>query len=215
MSFITLTYDDNYLTFGESSATLVKRDVQTFLKRFRKKIGRKVRYYCVGEYGTDTYRPHYHLIMFNVGYDDSEDVQSCWGLGHVHVGDVTIQSISYVCKFHVNKTNAPRGTLPSFTLMSTKPAIGAGYVDRMSKYHSESITRSYYSDGNIKKHLPRYYKNKLYSKEEREEMALRYVDSTYDAVYVDAHPDYFRDRYYRIKSFESNFKEKSNFNNQL
>jgi len=215
MIFLTLTYEDNNLTYGETSPTLVKSDVQKFLKRFRKKIGRKIRYYCVGEYGTSTYRPHYHFIMFNVDDTDYDSLLSSWGLGHIEIGSVTIRSISYVCKFHVNKSSAPRGTMPSFTLMSTKPAIGASYVTRMADYHSASVDRAYYSDYNIKKHLPRYFKNKLYSKEEREEIALRYVDSTYDASVVDSKPDYFRDRYYRIKAYEAKFKSKSNFNNKL
>lgn len=54
--FITLTYDDEHLPLGMS---LVPKDLQDFLKRFRSRIAPiKVRYYGVGEYGDQTQRPH-------------------------------------------------------------------------------------------------------------------------------------------------------------
>lgn len=49
-------------------ALLYYRDVQLWLKRFRKKIfkdyGEKVRYYVIGEYGTESLRPHWHCLLF-------------------------------------------------------------------------------------------------------------------------------------------------------
>ena len=59
-AFITLTYDDSNLPRGGS---LDYSDFQKFMKRLRKRIGRKVSFYCGGEYGdthsisVDTFRP--------------------------------------------------------------------------------------------------------------------------------------------------------------
>lgn len=50
--FITLTYDNKHLP---KNRTLVKRDLQLFWKRFRKR-GYKVRYMACGEYGPTTLR---------------------------------------------------------------------------------------------------------------------------------------------------------------
>ena len=65
-TFLTLTYNDENLVYADGEKpTLSKRDVQLFLKRLRKSLKKSIKYYCVGEYGTRTNRPHYHFILFN------------------------------------------------------------------------------------------------------------------------------------------------------
>lgn len=65
-----------------------KREIQTFLKRLRRKLSRftdeKVRYYAVSEYGPDTFRGHYHLLLF---YDEDKTqkyirrcIRSAWSV---------------------------------------------------------------------------------------------------------------------------------------
>lgn len=48
--------------------TLYILDIQRFIKRLRKYINyyfhEKVRIYCICEYGTESLRPHYHLLLF-------------------------------------------------------------------------------------------------------------------------------------------------------
>lgn len=49
-------------------ALLYYRDSQLFVKRVRKyiskKYGEKIRYYIIGEYGTESLRPHWHCLFF-------------------------------------------------------------------------------------------------------------------------------------------------------
>ena len=66
-SFVTLTYDNDYLPSG---GTLVKRDLQLFMKRLRRSRDEKIRFYACGEYGDATQRPHYHLLLFGCGFSD-------------------------------------------------------------------------------------------------------------------------------------------------
>lgn len=67
--FVTLTYDDAHLP---PKGSLVKQDLKDFIKRLRKKFNRdfkfkgKIRMFCCGEYGDQSLRPHYHLILFNL-----------------------------------------------------------------------------------------------------------------------------------------------------
>ena len=63
-SYITLTYDDFHLP---DNYGLEKDALQKFMKRYRKMFGKGIRFFGCGEYGEETSRPHYHLIIF--GYD--------------------------------------------------------------------------------------------------------------------------------------------------
>lgn len=60
--FLTLTYNPFFLPAG---GTLVRKDLQDFLKRLRKAIEPvKIRVFYCGEYGKKGLRPHYHVIVF-------------------------------------------------------------------------------------------------------------------------------------------------------
>lgn len=63
---------------------LSKRDVQLFLKRLRKQLTKvsneKLRYYCIGEYGPQHLRPHYHLLFFF----DSQEICEAFAKGVIH-----------------------------------------------------------------------------------------------------------------------------------
>jgi len=97
--FVTLTYEDKYLTWNHGNPQLVKSDLQKWFKRVRK-AGFKFRYYAVGEYGSRTYRPHYHVLVFG---DVPEDViRSSWKFGMVHIGQVTQASVNYCLGYMVN-----------------------------------------------------------------------------------------------------------------
>ena len=79
--FVTLTYNEKYVPrsyyadpeTGEAkeSLTLCPRDLQLFMKRLRKAfLDCKIRFYACGEYGSETFRPHYHLIIFGLHLTD-------------------------------------------------------------------------------------------------------------------------------------------------
>lgn len=79
--FVTLTYNDwhvplsQYEVQGEiqTAQSLRKRDFQLFMKRLRKAFpDQKIRFFAAGEYGSHTYRPHYHAILFGLKLDDLE-----------------------------------------------------------------------------------------------------------------------------------------------
>lgn len=118
--FLTLTYEEKNVTRNPESGLpeLSKRTLQLFIKRLRKENARLVpwplRYYAVGEYGTQTERPHYHIIIFNLSQELSKRLVDIWLLGQCHVGDVSAASIHYVTKYHVNKVGDYPGRAPPF-----------------------------------------------------------------------------------------------------
>lgn len=141
--FVTLTYNDNHvprnyysdLHTGEAlqSLTLSKRDVQLFFKRLRKAFpDDRIRFYLAGEYGSDTFRPHYHAIIFGLHLDDlrvhkkslhgfsymiSDKLQRCWSqvlsgesyspddhnIGFCLVANVSWETCAYVSRYVTKK----------------------------------------------------------------------------------------------------------------
>lgn len=82
--FATLTYNAEHLPTvskvdpdtGElvEYMTLLKRDLQLFMKRLRKHFeDREIRFFACGEYGDLRHRPHYHLIIFGIDLNDFPD----------------------------------------------------------------------------------------------------------------------------------------------
>lgn len=76
--FLTLTYNNAHLHYTANEETgeygcmsLDKRDMQLFMKRLRKRYPNKeLRFYGCGEYGSQTWRPHFHIVVFGLGLDD-------------------------------------------------------------------------------------------------------------------------------------------------
>ncbi|ALS03700.1 VP4 [Gokushovirus WZ-2015a] len=113
--FITLTYNDQHLP---NPPSLKYEDYQLFMKRLRKTLGHKVRFFACGEYGERTFRPHYHAVIFGHDFPDkvlfsrsdsghdifvSPSLQKCWGLGHTTVQDLEFNSAAYVAKYSLKK----------------------------------------------------------------------------------------------------------------
>lgn len=160
--FITLTYDEEHLP---PDGSLNKVDCQLFLKRFRKRIEpNQIRYFLVGEYGSETYRPHYHMLLFNYPkeYDLHTDLLNSWNAGAVHIGNVTGRSISYCVKYLYKVVDLPADLEPHFMLSSRRPGIGAEFLTEEQRAYltSPALPNRVVDDG-VTKILPRYYRDKL------------------------------------------------------
>ena len=131
--FVTLTYDEDHVTKNVS-----KTDIQLFIKRLRKVFApTKIRYYLVSEYGPTTLRPHYHCLFFDLPCDLlylKDSISQAWGKGFISIGQVNPRSISYVCKYHIDRFNTPEGLEPTFCLMSTHPFIGSKFLQKYAPY---------------------------------------------------------------------------------
>ena len=174
--FVTLTYDEK-----NNTGSLSKNDVQLFLKRFRalcQKVDAdyKVRYYLTGEYGSNTFRPHYHMLIFNIPVLSEielyETINKAWKNGSSFIGDVTPASIMYVAKYLLKGSVTPDGCEEPFSLMSRRPGIGFQYVERMADWHAEE-QRTFVQSGSVKQTMPRYYKDKIFSKSDKEEISIK------------------------------------------
>lgn len=180
--FITLTYADCHLNWHDNVPQLCKRDLQLWFKRVRR-AGYRIRYYAVGEYGSKTFRPHYHIILFGDVPDDA--IRESWPLGHVHIGGVTDASIMYTLGYIVNGKGWQMRTkrVPPFSLMSRGrwtcrdgtviTGLGGNYLSAAMIAWHKSDRKNYAMIHNEKRHLPRYYKTKIFSKVDLVRIAVR------------------------------------------
>lgn len=152
-SFVTLTYAD------DNQRVIDKEHLQLFFKRLRKKIS--CRYFACGEYGDQTRRPHYHMVLFGAdflggSYKINEELygnkilESIWGLGNVVVAPVSFNAICYVAGYVCKKMGKDDG----FQLMSRKPGIGKGWLD---KYKQELIDNGFVVIDGQKLNIPNQY----------------------------------------------------------
>jgi len=176
--FVTLTYRNEEVPKSPNGfRTLSKPDVQKFFKRLRKKIAGNnrsdIRYYAAGEYGPRTFRPHYHLIIFNA---TPETIYSSWGKGRVTIDPVNGRTVSYttkyICKGRFKKRFNADDRQPDFSLMSK--GLGANYLTReVVAYHQADLTRNFVVQEGFKLAMPRYYRQRIFTDRMRDTQNLR------------------------------------------
>lgn len=147
--FVTLTYSDDFLptnpvadsSTGEykyDSYSLRKVHLSRFIKHVRKHYpDQSIRFFGVGEYGSKSIRPHYHIIIFGLHLDDlvvykrtqqgdilytSDSLNKCWSnffgfdshgvprydqIGWCVVAPVTWETCAYTARYVTKKMSGP------------------------------------------------------------------------------------------------------------
>lgn len=192
-AFITLTYDPEKLPADYS---LDLRHWQLFMKRLRKSLRQRLRFFACGEYGEENGRPHYHAIIFNHQFPDlkhyktindqqlftSTTLTNLWQLGHCTTGSVTFQSAGYVSRYCTKKINGDDVVaLQNYYRFSpvdrewhfVKPEFavmsrrpGIGHT-WLQEFRSDVFPSGFIVVNGVKQSLPRYYVSQL-SEEEQE-----------------------------------------------
>ncbi len=183
--FMTLTYGINEKEgWGENPPTsfngiytLRKKHLQDFIKRLRRINNGTIKYYAVGEYGTNNNRPHYHIIMFNLDpHHISRSLnlsKQTWKKGNMDIAQCNIATINYTVGYLMQGAWQPQtdddDRDPQFSTMSKK--LGSNYLtDRMYNYHLERMETSVDHPSGFKMPMPRYYRDQIFSKEEKAEL---------------------------------------------
>ena len=181
---LTFTYDQDHIKRSfNGHETLVKKDLQKFWKRLRKhpdqitSTQKTIRYFATGEYGTISLRPHYHAIVYNISntiVGHPHALADIWSNGFVHVAPCNPATIRYAIKYIQKGTWQPTqdddDREPQFQAQSKN--LGISYLSEKNvKYHLNGQVPYVRLPGNIIVKLPRYYKDKIFSKYERKQMA--------------------------------------------
>lgn len=179
--FITLTYNNENLPQNRS---VDKREIQMFMKKLRKNIDKKVRYFSCGEYGEKFNRPHYHIALFGYDFDDKEmfkcdqtrwkdkngrptntlyrsrSLEDIWTKGFSSIGELTFESAGYIARYVTKKItgdkgpNHYKGRMPEFALMSRRPGIGTEWIER---YYRDVYPKDFITFKGKKIKPPKHY----------------------------------------------------------
>lgn len=200
--FVTLTYDSEHCPLDRS---LNKKHLQDFMKRLRSYYSpKKIRFYAVGEYGTEFGRPHFHLILFGHDFSDkkywrkakcgekcyrSADLEKLWTFGNSEIGSVSFDSCAYLSRYVTKKVNGERADdhyfdsstgvyrVPEFARMSLKPGIGANFY---AKFKADIFPSDQVIIKGFARKPPKYY-DTLLQRYDPEDFDLIKTDRYYAA----------------------------------
>lgn len=161
--FLTLTYDDEHLKELISPvsgyASLNFDHSQKFMKDLRRYFEyhfdhEGVRFYLCGEYGEETHRPHFHVLLFNcpipsehltilgktkLGFPlyNVDYITDIWKRGHVVIANLSWETCAYTARYVMKKLKGNDKCFydfwdiePEGVRMSNRPGIGLAYFSK-------------------------------------------------------------------------------------
>nr|UCS96066.1 MAG: replication initiation protein [Microviridae sp.] len=176
------------LTFDESSISKVERDPGTVIREFcesyreycRKKFPKRrkrasLRHWFVIEYGEKKGRIHFHGLIFDPLLSFKE-LESLWKFGFSDFSTLkSTAGATYVTKY-ITKSQSHIGKYSGRVFVS--PGFGACYLTPEShRLHRSSLRNSgLIFVNNFKYCLPRYFRNKIFTDDERKVLNKKIFD---------------------------------------
>lgn len=195
----TLTYEDSELDHEKG---LRPDHLSGFIKRLRARWPTKLRFFGVGEYGSQTLRPHYHVALFGVSVLLGDEVSKCWPYGFTSVLPLEQGSAEYLAKYtlkHMTFDTDWRldGYAPEFMRCSNRPGIGAPAVAVIAEKLKLDYGYDIDAEGDVPKQLKmgrrsiilgRYLRSKLRTEvgltpEYLEQLKQEWVDDVDDVMF--------------------------------
>lgn len=183
--FVTLTFNEESLDEIINNSPkpiyedndIATRAIRLFLERWRKKYKKSLRHWLIAELGhVGTERIHLHGIVWTEWADEIAEI---WQYGYVWIGTyVNDRTANYVTKYITKNDQDHKGWTGK---IHCSPGIGRGYETTHNAYQNRykpngnTDTLYHYRDGS-KTALPIYYRNKIYTEDEREKLWLEMLD---------------------------------------
>lgn len=173
--------------------------VRRFLERYRKHNKHSLKHWFITELGhTNTERIHLHGIIFTDNELDNDSLQKYWKYGITYMGEYcTNKTINYIVKY-VTKIDPDHKTYKADIF--TSAGIGSNYITnitrRIHKYNGTQTNQSYILPNGQRISLPIYYRNKLWTQEERDKIWTHTLDR--DTRYI---------RGIEIQEFSKNYQK--------
>lgn len=142
--------------------------VRMWSERWRKHMKKAPKHWLITELGhNQSERIHLHGLIWG----DVKLIEKTWQYGQIYCGQwVDERTINYITKYVTKLDNDHKGYKQR---IMTSKGIGKNYVIEKENYHQfkgENTIKKYKSSNGREMSLPRYYKQKLWNEEEREEL---------------------------------------------
>lgn len=196
--FITMTYADENLPISPDTGFPTTRiaEVSQWMKLLRRAIDlkcpkdyplkkwredNKLKYFAVSEYGGDTERPHYHVILFNLDFNFLSLLVDTWKHGTVEIGVLTPRRITYCCKYCLDLSKQDRESYDrqeqETPRMLCSKSLGKNLLHNVqyTSYVRNRADGSYCNEQGISRPLPRYYRERIFNEEERHQIYRKNV----------------------------------------
>ena len=173
---LNIEIDDNIKGYDRDNEIATKA-TRRFLERWRASKGKSVKHWFVTEIGGNgTENIHIHGIVW---CDNEDDIKKYWKYGYTFVGtEVSERTASYITKY-ITKTDEKHNNYSSKVL--TSKGIGSGYLKtfnaKNNKYKKCETNETYRTPSGKTIALGTYYRNKIYSEEEREKLWIEKLDN--------------------------------------
>lgn len=184
--FITLTFSCEELEKlckeldVEQCNAVAKLAVRRFLERWRKNYKKSVRHWLITELGHEnTERIHLHGLIFPNVPLNNDILQNIWRYGNTYTGEYCNEkTINYIIKYVTKLDTEHKGYEPIILCSS---GIGSRYTKTeaakiLHRYNKQNTKEFYRLNNGAKVNLPIYYRNKLFTEEQREELWLNKLD---------------------------------------
>lgn len=215
--FITLTYDDAHLlseNFNIDIPQLNKDHLRSLLLKLKEKLRNEQEkilrrqyklsskeahkrstfplYYAIGDYGDHTFRPHYHIILYNVPVDAIElynIIEKLWLYGFIDVRPLLAEYCNYVVKYLTTNTKqyewAQRNNLIlPFRITSRHLMPDNKRIRKLAKEMDNGF--NYIQHGPAKYGIPAYMKKKINQNRAREPGSSKNLYNFYSEVVKDS-----------------------------
>jgi hypothetical protein len=203
--------------------------IRKFTNRWRKHHGKTIRHFLITELGHGkTEHLHLHGILWHGDENNIKEtmdkIEKIWGYGYVWKGKeykgklqnyVNERTVNYIGKY-ITKIDQQHKEYRPIILCSN--GIGKPYTDSTraanNKFAGKETRDVYIKDNGSKINLPIYFRNKLYTDEEKEQLWLNKLDKStryINGIKIDVSKNY--DEYFKILIQERKRNAKLGFGN--
>lgn len=179
--FITATFSEEKLNKlceekkQSESNYIATIAVRRWLERYRKKNKKSFKHWLITELGqNNTERLHLHGIVWG----DINEIISHWKYGKIDIGlYCNKKTINYIVKYVTKIDKTHKNYKP---IILNSKGIGKNYIDsefsKKNKYKGDNTNETIKLNDGTKVQLPIYYRNYIYTEEEREKLWINKIE---------------------------------------